>query len=339
MGMTALHDDADLEALLGAYALDACEPGEAAAVEDMLTRRPDLAEEAAMLSRTAAWLGATEALAAPTALRTSVLDAVSARCAPALDPAAQCYAAAAARLEGAMSDLDPDDENALTPNGLTARELIVHLASQDSAFAEAIGAPPVVGVDGASIDARTASFIDRFGDRPLVEVRELWRRSVDDVLAWAGDPASLGSHVSWLGYNLARDTLLVARSFETWIHRDDLRRVANRPLDPPPAAELHEMADFSARNMGLGLAMVGRDHPGLTARIVLTGPGGGEWTVAMGADADLTGPPAVTVTADVVDWCLVAGERLDPSELVRSVDGDATLADDLVAAAPAFATL
>jgi hypothetical protein len=99
------------------------------------------------------------------------------------------------------------------------------------------------------------------------------------------------------------------------------------------------MADFSARNTGLGLVMVGRDHPGLTARIVLTGPGGGEWTVAMGAGADLSGPPAVTLTADVVDWCLVAGARLDPSALVRMVDGDPVLADDLVAAAPAFATL
>jgi hypothetical protein len=72
---------------------------------------------------------------------------------------------------------------------------------------------------------------------------------------------------------------------------------------------------------------------------VLTGPGGGEWTVPIGAGADLRAPLAVTLVADVVDWCLVAGERLDPPALVLTVDGDAALADDLVAAAPAFATL
>jgi hypothetical protein len=49
--------------------------------------------------------------------------------------------------------------------------------------------------------------------------------------------------------------------------------------------------------------------------------------------------PDVTLTADVVDWCLVVGERLAPTDLPRRVDGDTALADDLVAAAPAFATL
>jgi uncharacterized protein (TIGR03083 family) len=339
MGMTARHDDRQLEELLGAYALDACEPGEVEAVEEMLARRPDLADEAALLSKAAAWIGATEALAAPQTLRTSLLDAVNARRAAMLDPAAHCYAAAAARLDDTIAHFDRDDAGIVTPNGLTARELIVHLASQDSAFAEAVGAAPVPGITGTNIDDRTASFVERFGDRPLAEIHELWRASVAAVLAWAEDPASLGSHVSWLGYDLARDTVLVARSFETWIHRDDLRRVAGRPADPPPADEIHEMADFSARNTQLGLTMTGREHPEVTARIVLTGPGGGEWTVPMGAGTDLSAPLAVTLVADVVDWCLVAGERLDPSALVRTVEGDPALADDLVAAAPAFATL
>jgi hypothetical protein len=35
----------------------------------------------------------------------------------------------------------------------------------------------------------------------------------------------------------------------------------------------------------------------------------------------------------------VAGERLAPTELPRRVEGDVDLAGDLVAAAPAFATL
>ena len=53
--------DAEVEELLGAYALDACEPDEAAAVEAVLARRPDLPREADRLSRAAAWIGATEA--------------------------------------------------------------------------------------------------------------------------------------------------------------------------------------------------------------------------------------------------------------------------------------
>lgn len=332
-------DDAAIEGLLGAYALDACEPEEVSAIEAVLARRPDLADEAARLSNAAAWIGATEALVAPTDLRASLVDAIRRRGAAATDAAARCYSAATARVGATIAALEPEDHDMPTPNGLTARELVIHLAAQDSAFAEAVGAPPVPDMPVDSIDTRTAAFVERFGLRPLDEVVELWQRSVDVVVAWANSPTSLGTEVDWLGYHLARSTLLVARAFETWIHRDDLRRVAGQPIDPPPGLEIAEMADFSARNTEVGLAMTGRDHAGKVARLVLTGAGGGAWIVAMGADADTTREPDVTVTADVVDWCLVAGERLEPASLERAVDGDESLAADLVAAAPAFSTL
>ena len=65
--------EAEVEELLGAYALDACEPDEIAAIEAVLARRPDLASEAARLSRAATWIGATEALDPPLALRSNVM--------------------------------------------------------------------------------------------------------------------------------------------------------------------------------------------------------------------------------------------------------------------------
>lgn len=332
-------DDTEAAELLGAYALDACDPDEMIAIEAVLARRPDLAGEAARLAHAAAWIGATEAVVAPDALRTSLADAVRRRGVDALDDAARCYAGATARVGETIDALHPDDEDLLTPNGLTARELVIHLAAQDSALAEAIGTPVATDMPRDSVDARTAAFVARFGSGTLDEVVAIWHRSVDAVLAWANDPASLDAEVEWLGYRLDRGTLLVARSFETWIHRDDLRRLAGEPGEPPPAAEIARMADVSARNTELGLALTGRDRAGKVARLVLTGAGGGEWIVAMGAGADATHAPDVTLVADVVDWCLVVGERLDPAALERSVEGDESLAEDLVAAAPAFATL
>jgi hypothetical protein len=50
-------------------------------------------------------------------------------------------------------------------------------------------------------------------------------------------------------------------------------------------------------------------------------------------------PPDVVLTDDVVDWCLLVGERMGPAELELTVEGDADPAADLLAAAPAFATL
>ena len=49
--------------------------------------------------------------------------------------------------------------------------------------------------------------------------------------------------------------------------------------------------------------------------------------------------PDVTVTADVVEWCRLVGDRVAPHELRAEVVGDEVLGRDLVAAAPALATL
>jgi hypothetical protein len=60
--------------------------------------------------------------------------------------------------------------------------------------------------------------------------------------------------------------------------------------------------------------------------------------IAMGGgEPDAT--PDVTLTTNVVDWCRLVGERIPPDQLDCTVDGDAGLAEDLLTAASAFATL
>jgi len=49
--------------------------------------------------------------------------------------------------------------------------------------------------------------------------------------------------------------------------------------------------------------------------------------------------PDVTLTADVVEWCRLVGDRIDPAVFRHAVEGDTSLGRDLVAAAPALATL
>ncbi|MGH9013561.1 MAG: hypothetical protein ACRDZ1_06450, partial [Acidimicrobiia bacterium] len=62
-----------IDELLGAFALDACEPDEVDVVERAMAQEPAVADEVARLRNAAAWIGATEALAPPPALRDSVL--------------------------------------------------------------------------------------------------------------------------------------------------------------------------------------------------------------------------------------------------------------------------
>ena len=264
MGMSAPHEnhqssDEETAELLGAYALNACEPDEAAAVEELLARRPELAAEAARLSSAAAWIGATEAMEAPVALKSSLFDAAHARrSATEIDVPAHCYRASAARLGAAIDTLGADDFDQATPNGLTARDLVVHLAAQDSLVADGVGASPIPEVDERDIDARTALLVERFRDRPLDEVRDLWRASVDAVTAWADDPQSHEMSVPLDGYPYPRDNALLARRSRTGstaatcarrkaVSARCLRRRAQRDVQPVDDVD----ADCPARRRAL----------------------------------------------------------------------------------------
>jgi hypothetical protein len=128
------------------------------------------------------------------------------------------------------------------------------------------------------------------------------------------------------------------RAFETWVHTDDLHRAAGVPGSPPEVRHLELMSALASRVLPLALAVAGRARDGKTARLVLTGDGGGDWLVPMGAGGG-TAEPDVTVTADVIDWCRLVGDRITPDQARVDVDGDEALGRDLVAAAPALATL
>jgi uncharacterized protein (TIGR03083 family) len=328
--------DAEVEDLLGAYALDACEPEEMLAVEAVLARRPDLAREADRLVRAAAWIGAAEALEPPVDLASSVLVAARARRAGPIDPVIDLYLAATERFGEAVAALPDDSYDALTTNGLSAHDLVVHMAAQESLLAQNLDVATTDLTRATDIVERTNQLLPHFADHDLDDALALWRRSIDANRQWAIEHA--GETAPWRGLGLTRDDALVVRAFEAWIHSDDLRRVVGLEGAPPPPHHLGIMAEFASRVLPLAVEVSGQPRPDKTVRFVLTGDGGGEWTVALGKE----GPaaiPEVTLTADVVDWCLLVGDRISTDEIRYSADGDVALGAMLVAAAPALATL
>jgi hypothetical protein len=98
------------------------------------------------------------------------------------------------------------------------------------------------------------------------------------------------------------------------------------------------MAEGSMTMVPSAMESSGLARPGRTARIVLTGPGGGDWTVPMQVGAQ-PGEPDVAVTLPVVDWCRRFSDRLSAEDLDMLVNGDRRLGADLVTAAPVFASL
>jgi uncharacterized protein (TIGR03083 family) len=129
---------------------------------------------------------------------------------------------------------------------------------------------------------------------------------------------------------------LVMQSFETWIHADDIRRATGRPLTAPDAGRLTLMTDLAVRLIPFGLIAHGRTDLRGSATIVLTGPGGGAWVQPLGGDP-AAGTPEVSIVADAVDFCRLAGQRLRLVDLDATIEGDPDMAEAVLEAAASFA--
>ncbi|WP_214326738.1 maleylpyruvate isomerase N-terminal domain-containing protein [Nonomuraea sediminis] len=120
---------------------------------------------------------------------------------------------------------------------------------------------------------------------------------------------------------------LVQRTFETWTHADDIRAATGRDLAAPPADHVRMIAE-------LGLALLPRALKGprrdVSATIMLTGPGGGTWTIPLSPTPDRV---SVVISADAVTFCRLLANRLQPETFPYAAEGDTHLAHDLVRAA------
>jgi uncharacterized protein (TIGR03083 family) len=182
--------------------------------------------------------------------------------------------------------------------------------------------------------ALTVAEIARQRTATPVETLAEWETRVDAIVAHveAQGPEYLAAEVAFHTYPFSVGSALVARSFELWIHADDLRRALGRPTEVPAPGVLHQMADLSVRNL-LAATLVTAPHQfERSARVVLTGPGGGTWHLG-----DVHGTPDVTVVTDVVDYCRMVARRVEPPELDAQIAGDAQLALDLFEAAQLLA--
>jgi hypothetical protein len=87
----------------------------------------------------------------------------------------------------------------------------------------------------------------------------------------------------------------------------------------------------------LPVALVLAGHADVSGRVdvVLTGPGGGAFSVPLGtADARAA---HCTLTIDVVDLCRLAARRASVDQLDVRVDGDVAIAGAVIASAGVFA--
>jgi uncharacterized protein (TIGR03083 family) len=332
MGLTDGRSEREVfDDLVGAYALDAVDADEALALDQFISRDPDAAREAERLREAASWLGAIGALEPPSSLRARLLTTAGER--PSKVTPQEAYKAETERLDSLFGELDASELDVETANGLTVTDLVVHLAALDAAFASELRTPNMTWIGADQVAAITEDVLPAAAPLPYATRVQRWRESCRELL----DAAATTEQERAGGY--AVEDVLTIRAFEAWTHNEDIRRATGRPSELPNPAVFHTMADLSARSLGAAMTVRGVAHPGKTARLVLTGAGGGEWLVPL-AHGESAAPVAdVEIRVPVLEWCLRFADRIAADEMRYEAEGDAMLARDAVAAAPAFAGL
>jgi uncharacterized protein (TIGR03083 family) len=323
----------EFQDLVGAYALDACEPEEAAAIDAYVATHADAAAEAERLRDAAAWLGAAGALNPPATLRDRLL-AVAAERVDALPPV-DALRRETERFVTLLDSLALADLDAVTVNGLTVRELVAHVAIIDEAFVAGAGEsehPVLIAAD--HVEALTAAELPAMAEWSFEQICARFyaaRRALVDLDGRLSPDARVG------GYAL--EAALVIRAFETWTHHDDIVAAVGRPEQEIEAPVLRTMSELAIQTLPIALAAKGYEFPGSTARIVMTGAGGGDWTIAVTAHEAVAPIPHVVLRVPAIEFCRRFADRLTVDEVPMEIEGNADLAMALVDAAPAFAGL
>lgn len=341
----------ELDALLGAYAVDALDDDERDELERLIDTDQELAAEARRMQEAA--MGLVDGFAADGAVPASLLDGVLARAVSARAPGrhlanplgsalppVELWQRQLAELDAVLDGLGDDDWGATTSFDRPVRDLLAHLSAVLEQFATELGAgsfqvPADAGFDHWLVtEPHIAALTARPPADTVAALRDVGER-ITSALA-ATKPEDLDALDATSPISIADRTR--QQSFELWMHTDDVRRATGLPMLDPDPERICALSDLSARFLGFGMLAAGRDHPGRRGRLVLTGPGGGTWTTPLTfEEAAAGGPDDVVVVADAIDYCRMAGKLLRIDELAVEVEGDATLALDLLSGAQAFA--
>jgi uncharacterized protein (TIGR03083 family) len=323
------------EELLAAVALHATSDDEAAAVEALAAADPELAAALGRLRRAAARLASLEERAPAPHLREAVLATAWARRQPATP--AGLYREVVADMDDLLGSLTPADWAHPTVYDWTVADMVAHLAATEVLIADLLdGRRDAARLD----DLLSATAAARASGRTPAEHLERWRGATALVAGHPDvQPGAPRRQLAFAFSEMSVRSMILSRSFEIHTHACDIRRALGRPLAFPSPGHYRLMAEMSVRTWPAALALGGRSRPGAAARIVLTGDGGGEWTIPLHPGEPPT-EPVVTLTLDAVEFCLLAADRLRPGDLHVAVEPpEATpIADDLLAVATAFAS-
>ena len=245
---------------------------------------------------------------------------------------AEAFSRAADAFYGLLCALGDGDWRIPVLRGLDVQGLVGHLIGVEDDVRRCLsGDPEVAGVSHVESTQPAAA---RQAGRPAARTRADWRRAADrtlDLVRAAGDPCA---EVAVHGMRLPLGALLVVRAFELWTHDNDIRLAVGLPITVPDPSTLALMTRLAARLLPHAAARTGLQEP-VNVRLVLTGPGGGTWDVAIGERRP--DPVSIRIVADAAGFCRLVANRVTPADLDPHVTGDPGRAAGVLAAASALA--
>jgi len=244
----------------------------------------------------------------------------------------EAFSRAADAFYGLLCALDDADWARPALRGLDVQGLVGHLTGVEEDVHRCLGRDAAVA--RADHVSSTQPAADRQAGRPPAETRAEWRRAADHTLDLVRAAGDLRGEAAVHGMRLPLGVLLVVRAFELWVHDNDIREAVGLPASVPDPSTLRLMAELAARMLPGAAARFG-PGPSTSLHLVLTGPGGGTWDLALGE-----GQPAamaLTIVTDAVGFCRLAANRLTPAELGPHIAGDRDRAAAVLAAASALA--
>ncbi|MEU1148296.1 hypothetical protein ACFYO9_31300 [Streptomyces sp. NPDC005863] len=327
--------------LLGARAVDALTPGDAAGIASHLGGCAPCAAEAERLRAAVRHLdgpavpdpapGATPAAhGLSLALRTR---------APALRtaPHAAPYAAAVAGLQVLLAESDGRGAwDAPVGHGRNVHDTLARLIAADEPLAHHLGpAPRSRTAVSRAPDAAPWRAVREARAREVVR-RERARTPAQTVSTWRVQAAGLlSTRAAHDTERAARATVLggvrlpvadhfLARALDTWAHADGIGAALGLPVPSPPAPHLWQLVRLGIRLLGPAL---GPQAP----PVALTVAGeGGETVWVLGSAED---PVRAELVLDPADFCLLLTGRRTPDRIPRGTSGDTASARRLLSRA------
>ena len=248
------------------------------------------------------------------------------------DSPPEAFAHAADAFGQMLGALAPDDWHTPVLRDLDVQGLVGHLTGVERDVQRSIAGDPAVG-SADHVRSTQPAALEQAGRRR----RKRRRSGVTPSTARSAWPAEsdLDAMVAIHGVALRARDLLVARTLELWTHENDIRAgdrpaaFRPRPVDAPADDRAsHRAPAFRCRH----------DEP---ERADQRAPGTyGPWRRYLGCGRRRAGQRysrPVGIVTDVVSFCRLFANRIDPADLPMHVTGDERRATSVLTAAAALA--